>query len=702
MWVGHGTRPPEPPPVETSSPIRAPWQLKRRWSCSLTFALGETDPVTLVSVGPSWAGGIRKHALRSPPPWPNVMAMPWWDTTVNEWTFYVCLPVLLMVVCHVYQSWHDQMLPQPPLVPVQPRLSVPIDQGGLSPPAPPDNLEKSIPGDSDSQNADDEFEESGRAQDGPITGEGYDDEEGEDEEEEADDDEEDDDDDDEDEMAGDFVCLSARGHGSGGDSCSSKSLSRRQRKNRKSHQSTHKHGGDHPMSPGQGKASKITAPGAMFRVLALSKDMIYATLNNSDYLLTQNERIILGYPQETKNPGQAKIFKDPQSNPTTDAFARESPSEVPDIVPQPHLDLTPTPDQQSLKRALDANAREFVPGRIGSAPDLVSMTNSWNPDSDQPPPLQPIPSSPRLRATAREFVPSRSVFNRTPSHRNVVSDLVLITSSDADDEGIVPSHGDPLVKKCIRCKKRFRLSSPSAEICVYHYGKIRARKRKRPPIYTCCGVSVHDRAQPGCFRALCHVWSGIDMPKARGFVGPFKGYVSTSKPECFAQNPGVFALDCEMGFTTVGFELIRVTVVEVDGSEIYDSLVWTEHPILDYNTKFSGITHRDMERGSPKSLKQVQTDLLELFNSETILVGHALENDLRALKLFHTKICDTSSVFPHEFGLPYRTSLRLLAKQKLHIRIQEDESGHDSYEDARISMDLILWKLLDDHKEKMK
>lgn len=452
------------------------------------------------------------------------------------------------------------------------------------------------------------------------------------------------------------------------------------------------------MSPNARKP-KTTAPGAMFRALALSKDMIYATLNNSDYLLTQNERIILGYPQETKIPGQAKIFKDPQSNPTTDAFAREMPSEVPDIVPQPHLDLTPTPDQQSLKRALDANAREFVPGRIGSAPDLVSMTHSWSADSDQSQP--PIPSSPRLRATAREFVPSRSVFNRVPAHRNAGSDLLLITSPEADDEGIVPSHqGDPLLKKCIRCKKRFRLSSPGAEICVYHYGKIRARKRKRPPIYTCCGASIHERAQPGCFRALCHVWSGIDLPKARGFVGPFHGYVSTSKPECLAQNPGVFALDCEMGFTTVGFELIRVTVVEVDGSEIYDSLVWTEHPILDYNTKFSGITHRDMERGSPKTLTQVQTDLLQLFNSETILVGHALENDLRALKLFHTKICDTSSVFPHEFGLPYRTSLRLLAKQKLHIRIQEDESGHDSYEDARISMDLILWKLLDDLKQK--
>ena len=41
-------------------------------------------------------------------------------------------------------------------------------------------------------------------------------------------------------------------------------------------------------------------------------------------------------------------------------------------------------------------------------------------------------------------------------------------------------------------------------------------------------------------------------------------------------------------------------------------------------------------------------------NADTVLVGHGLENDLRALQLIHSTVLDTSAVFPHYCGLPFR------------------------------------------------
>jgi RNA exonuclease 1 len=57
-------------------------------------------------------------------------------------------------------------------------------------------------------------------------------------------------------------------------------------------------------------------------------------------------------------------------------------------------------------------------------------------------------------------------------------------------------------------------------------------------------------------------------------------------------------------------------------------------------------------------------------NAHTILIGHGLENDLRALKLVHTTLIDTSIVFPHYYGLPYRRSLKSLVKSYLKREIQ--------------------------------
>ena len=81
-------------------------------------------------------------------------------------------------------------------------------------------------------------------------------------------------------------------------------------------------------------------------------------------------------------------------------------------------------------------------------------------------------------------------------------------------------------------------------------------------------------------------------------------------------------------------------MVGIDGRLVYETIIRPDDTIIDYNTRFSGVTARDLKRGnnSVKSLKDVQNDLLGFINANTILIGHGLENDLRALKVSSGKI----------------------------------------------------------------
>ena len=51
------------------------------------------------------------------------------------------------------------------------------------------------------------------------------------------------------------------------------------------------------------------------------------------------------------------------------------------------------------------------------------------------------------------------------------------------------------------------------------------------------------------------------------------------------QYPGIFALDCEMCSTTIGNELTRVTVVNLRGHSVYETMVLPPNEIIDYNTR---------------------------------------------------------------------------------------------------------------------
>lgn len=166
---------------------------------------------------------------------------------------------------------------------------------------------------------------------------------------------------------------------------------------------------------------------------------------------------------------------------------------------------------------------------------------------------------------------------------------------------------------------------------------------------------------------------------------------SAHRTEDLASYP-MFALDCEMVSTSLGLELARVSVVDEALQCIYDSLVKPLSPVLDYLTKYSGITE-EMLRDVTTTLADVQRSLVELLPRKCILVGHSLENDFYALKLSHPHVMDTSCLFTPSAPTLFKPSLRHLTKQLLLEDIQHSNDGHCSVEDAMACMKLAKKKL---------
>ncbi|XP_061635513.1 RNA exonuclease 1 homolog isoform X1 [Phyllopteryx taeniolatus] len=254
---------------------------------------------------------------------------------------------------------------------------------------------------------------------------------------------------------------------------------------------------------------------------------------------------------------------------------------------------------------------------------------------------------------------------------------------------------DPFTKICCRCGAEYKVNVKGnclrKEECAFHWGRLRRQKvaGSWETMYSCCLGAV---GSPGCQMAQQHVQDGR-KESLDGFVTTF------SKALPLDGSGGVFALDCEMCYTKQGLELTRVTVINSDLKVIYDTFVKPESKVVDYNTRFSGVTAEDLD-GATITLRDVQAVLLSMFSAESILVGHSLESDLLALKLIHSSVVDTAIVFPHRLGLPYKRALRNLMADYLKRIIQDSVDGHDSSEDASACMELMIWKLKEDAKVK--
>ncbi|KAG5484955.1 hypothetical protein LSCM1_07031 [Leishmania martiniquensis] len=156
----------------------------------------------------------------------------------------------------------------------------------------------------------------------------------------------------------------------------------------------------------------------------------------------------------------------------------------------------------------------------------------------------------------------------------------------------------------------------------------------------------------------------------------------------------VVAFDCEMVQVEGGESaLARATVLDVlTGGVALDMLVKPRQRVTDYRTRFSGIDAATLDSVS-NTLAECQHALRRIIDTETFVVGHSLENDFKACKFIpNCYVLDTTWLFPHPAGLPYKNALRFLAQRYLQRRIQQ--GSHDSAIDALVSAELTQLKLI--------
>ena len=287
---------------------------------------------------------------------------------------------------------------------------------------------------------------------------------------------------------------------------------------------------------------------------------------------------------------------------------------------------------------------------------------------------------------------------------------------------------------CDRCRTRFQVfpgrrgedgALTTGGKCRYHPAKPRrppardkADKIPKDSTFGCCNENVG--FSMGCTTAETHVFK-ISDPKRLALVMP---YVETPENPSLEDDVRAVSFDCEMGYTTHGLELIRLTATSwPSGDTLLDTLVRPLGEILDLNSRFSGVWPSDFNSAAlsvSTDCHRLSTELskpayafasspavarawlFDLISPRTPLLGHALENDLNAARIIHPSIIDTCLLYPHPRGLPIRHGLKYLMKQFLNrdVQVQDGGKGHDSAEDARSAGDLVRlrtgekWKMM--------
>lgn len=180
------------------------------------------------------------------------------------------------------------------------------------------------------------------------------------------------------------------------------------------------------------------------------------------------------------------------------------------------------------------------------------------------------------------------------------------------------------------------------------------------------------------------------------FPSSSEGWVMTEleKADGLSKQEHMLSMDCEMVVCEDGErELVRVCVVNSECKMMLDMLVKPTKPVIDYLTPITGMCEADLKHVTC-DFSDAQTAVLNLITFDTILVGHSLHNDLKALKIDHLRVIDTSFIFQYR-NKPecYNAGLNNLCKAVLGYEFREDGKPHDCLIDATIPMRIVLHRL---------
>ncbi|KAK2035987.1 hypothetical protein LZ31DRAFT_561459 [Colletotrichum somersetense] len=136
-------------------------------------------------------------------------------------------------------------------------------------------------------------------------------------------------------------------------------------------------------------------------------------------------------------------------------------------------------------------------------------------------------------------------------------------------------------------------------------------------------------------------------------------------------------------------ELIRVTLVDYFTSEILlDSLVYPQVPMQHYNTKWSGVSRQQMNdarekgkciTGGPAAVREA---VWRWVGPNTVVVGHAVHNDLAALRWIHPLVVDSFVLATADRAVREKREQEEKKKREEEVREKNHGEQWDEAEDG--------------------
>ncbi len=158
-------------------------------------------------------------------------------------------------------------------------------------------------------------------------------------------------------------------------------------------------------------------------------------------------------------------------------------------------------------------------------------------------------------------------------------------------------------------------------------------------------------------------------------------------------------LDCEMAGTASGSgEAILLCVTDyVTGAVLLNRFVSPRERITHMRSSIHGISKSTLDntisQGQALSgWDGARSELLKYIDDHTILVGHALQHDLDALRLIHPRVVDPGILSRNAVGIRrMQWGLQTLCSELLGVEIRKNKGGiHDCLEDVLATREVVL------------
>ncbi|GAW23451.1 hypothetical protein ANO14919_130100 [Xylariales sp. No.14919] len=264
------------------------------------------------------------------------------------------------------------------------------------------------------------------------------------------------------------------------------------------------------------------------------------------------------------------------------------------------------------------------------------------------------------------------------------------STNELEEHGYIVRPYDPLdyvnAGICQQCHcKQTRIVSRQ---CTFHPSKRNKRNKKKP--YKCCDAIT---GGGGCQTLPKH---NFQLPQRALTHQEFRHTpVALAEPKFRA-----VALDCEMaGVAGGGSEVILLCATDfVTGAVLINRLVCPGVAIADMRTRIHGITKSSLDKSTSQGQalagwEGARSELWKYIDDRTILVGHALEHDLGALRMIHPRVVDSSILSEIAVGgRRVRFGLQELSSELPRIEIRKGGEGiHDCMEDVLAAREVVLF-----------